>query len=99
RQFHQRVVGHTHDPLARVAMHRAERVELFEKDVPESGFLFELAPRGFVERFIHSDEAARQRPFALERFEGALDQKHLEFAFIEISYWKLIRFSSAVSNN
>src|SRR5881396_2259288 len=39
RQFDQGVVCHTHDALARVAIDRAESVELFEKDAPESGLL------------------------------------------------------------
>ena len=79
----ERVVRDGDDALARIAIERAERVELLEVDVGDAGFLLELAARGVVERLVDADEAAGQRPRVLERLQLALDQQHLEVGLVE----------------
>ena len=64
-------------------LHLTESVELFEENIFQAGFLLKFATGRFIERFVHADEAAGQRPLALERFQRAFDQQHLQFAFVQ----------------
>ena len=82
-EFDKGVVSDADDAFARVAMERAEGVELFEEDVFEASFFFEFAPGGIVEGFIDAHEAAREGPFAFEGFKGALDEKNFEIGVVE----------------
>ncbi len=83
-ELDQRVVGHRDDPLARIAIGLAEGVELLEEDLGgEAGLLFQLAARRFFDALGDADEAAWQRPAALERRQIALHQQDLEAGVVE----------------
>jgi hypothetical protein len=84
-ELDQRVVRDRHDPLARIALERAEGVELLEERVGDAGLLAQLAARRLVERLVDVHEAARQGP-RVRRRQRALDQEHLEVGGVEAEH-------------
>src|SRR5689334_19781005 len=82
-QSDQRVIRYRHYPFPRITIDRTERIQLFKENPREPGFLFELASCRVLERLIHADETARQRPLPFERSQGALNQQHLQILVIQ----------------
>ncbi len=68
-------VGHGHDPAARVAAGAREAAELEEAHVAQGRLLFQLARGGLGDRLAGLDEAAGERPRALEGLSGPLDEE------------------------
>ncbi len=83
RELREREVRDRDHAIARIAIERAERVELLEVDVLDARFFFELAARGLVERLFDAHEATRQRPRMLERLQLALDQEDLQVTLVD----------------
>ena len=69
--------------FARVSIGGADGGELFEVDIFEIGFFFELAAGAGVDVFANVDESAREGPFVFERWDGALDEEDFEVVLIE----------------
>ena len=80
---HQGDVGNGDDALARVATHSRETLEFLEMAVRHPGLLAQLATRTFLHGLVHAQEAARQRPHALEGRLAALDEQQAQPLAIE----------------
>ena len=82
-KFDEGVIRDADHAFAGIALDFPKRIKLLQKHIFEPGFFLEFAASGFVQRFVHADEPARQRPTPFERFEPALDEQHFQFAIIE----------------
>jgi hypothetical protein len=81
-EFHQSVVGHADDALARVALRCAKGVELLEVEAGDAGLLLEFAAGGFFEALVDADEAAGQRPAHFVGALFALDEQDLQVGLV-----------------
>jgi hypothetical protein len=68
-------IGDGNHPQSRITIHGAEGEKLLDIGIAHPRLFAEDAQRGIVERFIDTDETARQRPFAARRMLVALVQQ------------------------
>ena len=83
RGAHQRYESHGDDSLARVAVERAEHMELVEVNVGDASFLSQLAHCSPLQGLVDSHEASGQRPHPLVRLKSAFYQKQLQRLAVE----------------
>ena len=79
-RLHQRVVGDRDDPGSRIAVGRAERVQLLGEDVGQPNLRLEHAGRRGIERLSDAEEAPRQGPAPPMRMLRATRQQRRDRA-------------------
>ena len=82
-EIDESVIGDGDNVLAGIAVRSADSGELFEENVFESGFLFELPAGAVIDVFADPNESSGESPFIFEGRKGALNEEDFQVILIE----------------